>query len=35
VRYRHNPACPTCGDRPSIHSLADSRAVVGTGETRR
>jgi adenylyltransferase/sulfurtransferase len=35
VRYRRNPACPTCGDRPSIRSLADYRAVVGADEGRR
>jgi sulfur-carrier protein adenylyltransferase/sulfurtransferase len=35
VRYRRNPACPTCGDRPSIQSLADHRAVVGAEEGRR
>src|SRR4029077_13450704 len=29
VRYRRNPACPTCGDRRSITSLADYPAVVG------
>src|SRR5205823_9605714 len=35
VRYRRNPACPTCGDRPSITSLADSHVVVGAEEGRR
>src|ERR1700737_509799 len=35
VGYRRNPACPTCGDRPSIVSLADYHAVVGAEEGRR
>ncbi|TMC66680.1 MAG: hypothetical protein E6J16_01025 [Chloroflexota bacterium] len=35
VRYRRNSGCPTCGDRPSITSLADSHAAVGAEEGRR
>jgi sulfur-carrier protein adenylyltransferase/sulfurtransferase len=33
VRYRRNRACPVCGDRPTIHELADA-ALKGVGVTR-
>lgn len=29
VRYRRNPACPVCGDRPSVEALIDYEAFVG------
>lgn len=29
VRYRRNRACPVCGDRPTVHELADYDAFVG------
>jgi len=29
VRYRRNRACPVCGDRPTVQSLADYDAFVG------
>ncbi|MDQ6712675.1 MAG: molybdopterin-synthase adenylyltransferase MoeB [Candidatus Dormibacteraeota bacterium] len=29
VRYRRNRACPVCGDRPTVLSLADYDAFVG------
>jgi adenylyltransferase/sulfurtransferase len=29
VRYRRNPACPVCGDRPSVRRLIDYDAFVG------
>jgi sulfur-carrier protein adenylyltransferase/sulfurtransferase len=29
VRYRRNRGCPVCGDRPSVHRLADYDAFVG------
>ena len=29
VRYRRNPGCPLCGDRPTIHTLVDYDAFVG------
>jgi hypothetical protein len=28
VRYRRNRSCPVCGDRPTVHRLADD-AVRG------
>lgn len=34
VRYRRNPACPLCGDRPRIRALVDYEAFVGTGAGR-
>jgi sulfur-carrier protein adenylyltransferase/sulfurtransferase len=33
VRYRRNRACPVCGDRPTIHELADA-ALKRVGVTR-
>jgi molybdopterin/thiamine biosynthesis adenylyltransferase len=33
VRYRRNRACPVCGDRPTIHELADA-ALKGVGVAR-
>ena len=33
VRYRRNRACPVCGDRPTVHQLADD-AVRGVGVAR-
>jgi adenylyltransferase/sulfurtransferase len=29
IRYRRNPACPLCGDQPTIRSLIDYDAFVG------
>ena len=29
VRYRRNPACPVCGDRPTVEALIDYDAFVG------
>ena len=29
VRYRRNPSCPLCGDRPRIHSLVDYGVFTG------
>jgi sulfur-carrier protein adenylyltransferase/sulfurtransferase len=34
VRYRRDPACPLCGDRPSITALVDYEAFVGVGARR-
>lgn len=34
VRYRRNPACPVCGDRPTLHELVDYDAFVGVEATR-
>jgi sulfur-carrier protein adenylyltransferase/sulfurtransferase len=34
VRYRRNPACPVCGDRPTVHGLVDYDTFVGA-EARR
>jgi adenylyltransferase/sulfurtransferase len=31
VRYRRNPACAVCGDRPRIHELVDYARFVGSG----
>ena len=33
VRYRRNRSCPVCGDRPTIHELAEG-ALKGVGVTR-
>jgi adenylyltransferase/sulfurtransferase len=29
VRFRHNPACPLCGDTPAIRALVDYEAFAG------
>ncbi|HET9848918.1 MAG TPA: molybdopterin-synthase adenylyltransferase MoeB [Candidatus Dormibacteraeota bacterium] len=34
VRYRRNPSCPLCGDRPRIHSLVDYGAFTGAEAAR-
>ena len=34
VRYRRDPACPLCGDHPSIRALVDYESFVATGSPR-